>query len=246
MEDFSVIHDRLVSILAPLTNFSNERRSSAVFLALLCAVCLLFLMSDVIPWRAVFLALGWIFTLLLHPSAPSTLDHATSSISHVESIWRAIEGSVLLDEAPEVGEVEIFELQRHRGRNEWQSWVYNTSPFEPLSPARISGDRPRGARFFEDVQPPQGWIWKDKKWTLDLLSREWVEERMISAVEVETEGERWVYDIGVRETSVGNATDGTRLFKTSPAKSDLQEGGSKGDWRRRRWIRLVHKQTSAA
>ena len=42
---------------------------------------------------------------------------------------------------------------------------------------------------------PEGWEWEGKKWGLDLGAKEWVEERMIGEVEVEIEGERWVYDI---------------------------------------------------
>lgn len=41
----------------------------------------------------------------------------------------------------------------------------------------------------------EGWEWLEKKWGFDLWSREWVEERIIMGVEIEMEGERWVYDI---------------------------------------------------
>lgn len=147
---------------------------------------------------------------------------------------------ITLDEDPETREVEMFELQRHQDGVEWHPWIYTSSPFDPLSPTRISGGRPRGTRFFEDVKPPAGWEWKDKKWSLDLLSRHWVEERMITAVEVETEGERWVYDIGASDFP----TDRTSHRRTG---SDWEEGtgiGPKGEWRRRRWIRLVQRQAS--
>lgn len=75
-----------------------------------------------------------------------------------------------------------------------------------MSSMRIETERPIGCRFFEDVKSPRGWEWSEKKWALDLWSREWVEERIITGVEVETEGERWVYDIryeGQEEDPVG-------------------------------------------
>ncbi|KJR80497.1 integral peroxisomal membrane peroxin [Sporothrix schenckii 1099-18] len=129
------------------------------------------------------------------------------------SLWNAwVAADIILDEAPETREVEIFELQRRStDAAEWEPWVFGPSPYDPLSQPRLnanaqasspaaaflggSGGRPQGARFFEDVLPPQGWEWSEKKWALDLWSRDWVEERIITGVEVETEGERWVYDM---------------------------------------------------
>ena len=101
-------------------------------------------------------------------------------------------------------EVEIFELQRRVGslsvsdfspNDDYESWIFSPIAWEPLAPGRIAGERVKGTRFFEDVQPPGGWEWESKKWELDLGAKEWVEERIVSGVEVEVEGERWVYDI---------------------------------------------------
>lgn len=160
---------------------------------------------------------------------------------------------IILDSPPESREVEIFELQRRSAGGEWESWVFSASPFDPLSEARIKSDRPRGTRFFEDVQPPKGWEWSEKKWTLDLWSREWVEERIITGVEVETEGERWVYDIrydAEDDTSPDVETPTTRgkgvKMQSLPSwgeASDIEgERGRRGDWRRRRWVRMVKRK----
>ena len=88
---------------------------------------------------------------------------------------------------------------------------------------------------------PNGWTWKDKKWSLDLYSREWVERRMITGVEIETECERWVYDIPIEEVE----TEGPRKHRAkSLPKSGWEEGtgmDKKGLWRRRRWVRNVER-----
>ena len=152
----------------------------------------------------------------------------------------------MLDDAPEVREVEIFELQRRSGNNEWEGWIFSSSPHDPLSSSRIAGERPRGTRFFEDVQAPAGWRWYDKKWTLDLLSREWVEERMISGVEIEMEGERWVYDIvyGADELDSGSSKG-----KGKERRKEWEESnglGKTGEWRRRRWVRTVQRKAVGA
>lgn len=131
--------------------------------------------------------------------------------------------SVTIDSYPEEREVEIFELQ-HRtlspisGTSGWEPFLFAPTPYDPLSPSRIAGDRPKGTRFFEDVRPPRGWAWKGKKWELDLECREWVMERMVTGVEFEVPssngdgiGEEvggWVWDLpfqppeeGLRENS---------------------------------------------
>lgn len=179
-----------------------------------------------------------------------------------------ISKDIILDSAPETREVEIFELQKFSsGTQEWETYLFSPSPYDPLTPSRIAGDKPKGTRFFEDVRPPKGWEWDEKKWALDLWSREWVEERMITGVEVETEGERWVYDIfyegwdfdGVvdtegkgkrRSTAYGRAgpswEEGTDIVVSSSSSSSVANGGRRGIWRRRRWVRMVKRRILSA
>jgi hypothetical protein len=99
---------------------------------------------------------------------------------------------IALSSTPETREVEIFELQHRplssvtsskKAAAEWQPHLFTPQPYDPLSPARIAGDRPRGTRFFEDVEPPEGWEWAGKKWELDLEAGEWVNERLVVGVE---------------------------------------------------------------
>lgn len=175
-----------------------------------------------------------------------------------------ISKDIILDSVPETREVEIFELQRlSPAGDEWEPWLFSTSPYDPKEPGRVIGDRPRGTRFFEDVQPPAGWEWSEKKWVLDLWSREWVEERIITGVEVETEGERWVYDIHYGDEGrfqSGLDIDAEDPHKT-PAKTEAdgkakllpswEEGadasaGRRGTWRRRRWVRTVKRRYISA
>ncbi|OJD25860.1 hypothetical protein ACJ73_02769 [Blastomyces percursus] len=201
------------------------------------------------------------------PSALLTLLKSTAAIS--------------LDTYPEEREVEIFELQHktlspYTATSDWESFVFTPTPYDPLSPSRIAGDRPRGTRFFEDVKAPPGWKWKGKKWQLDLECREWVIERMITGVAFEVPGSSdnavseevggWVWDLpfhppdedaynndglaygGSCETKgkdneaeqKGNSKRDGKL-----AKADFEEGvagiGGTGEWRRRRWVRVVQR-----
>ncbi len=88
---------------------------------------------------------------------------------------------------------------------------------------------------------------EEKKWALDLWSREWVEERIITGVEVETEGERWVYDIyNENESTTGLAETPAKGMSGPQVRVSWEEGeegmGRRGEWRRRRWVRMVKRR----
>lgn len=253
MEDFSRVHDKVVSLVNPPTNFSNEELSSTLFLFLFVTSSLMFIASKMLPWRLIFLVTGWIVTCLGHPRLQRIMlkthrDHIAPHEEEAKSWLDAwIAQDIILDSAPETREVEIFELQKLAPSQEWEPWLFSSSPYDPMAALRIAGERPKGTRFFEDVQPPQGWEWDEKKWTLDLWSREWVEERIITGVEIETEGERWVFDlhyeqndgIGLHEYPVKGSV------KTRAGPSWEEGGGTsgkRGGWRRRRWTRIVKRR----
>lgn len=273
MEDFSTIHDTLVKYISPPTNFSNEPLASTVFVFLFLSACALFLVAHQLPWRILALVASYSAIGLGHPTVQQLIlaNHETHLLPHEKhakswlDTW--ISHDIVLDARPETREVEIFELQRRTGgaRGEWESWIFSPNPYDPLSPQRISGDRPRGTRFFEDVEAPRGWEWEGKKWVLDLASREWVEDRMVQGVEVEVEGERWVSDLATSVFGGGSddaavfgsdseAAEGERLAVGKKGKAvgpGWEEGDGRakiGEWRRRRWVRMVRRRaiTSAA
>lgn len=209
------------------------------------------------------------------------------SIPSTPSAAMALLGSladISLDTYPEEREVEIFELQyrspESHAEAEWDHFLFSSMPYDPLSPSRIAGDRPRGCRFFEDVRPPPGWDWKSKRWELDMDSREWVVERMITGVGLESHGSLdeggeaneeevggWVWDLPLPPPSQGSdevlaplgpeeltteSNDPPKMQgkstspgKGKPAVRDFEERSvgphGMGDWRRRRWVRVVHR-----
>ncbi|MCJ1350816.1 MAG: hypothetical protein MMC33_000797 [Icmadophila ericetorum] len=205
MDDFSTVHDAIIATITPVTNFSNEPLSSTLFVFLFATACLLFLTSHLLPWTFIALLGGWTALAGGHPAVQTMLhqhvykehlEPATEKAKSWLDTW--IESDIILDAPPEKREVEIFELQQRIGgpkSTDYESWIFSPSPWEPRAPARVAGQRVGGTRFFEDVRAPEGWEWETKKWALDLGAKEWVEERMIGEVEVEIEGERWVYDV---------------------------------------------------
>lgn len=270
MEDFSKLHDAVLAIVLPLTNFSNESLSSTLYLLLLIISCLAFISAHLLPWRTIFLILGYTLVTLGHPVVQDLLatEETEKLVSEAEHEGRSLlltlsKNDIELETSQETREVEIFELQHralHDEHGEYEGFIFSPSPYSPLSPSRISGDRPRGTPFFEDVLPPRGWRWSDKKWTLDLLSREWVEDRCVTGVEVEIEGERWVTDLHYEVLESEGEREGKRhkLKKKATLRSNGRDVGEeekevlrrtwehhapsrKGEWRRRRWIRAVER-----
>ncbi|KAG2415992.1 hypothetical protein HFD88_007184 [Aspergillus terreus] len=312
MADFSDLHDATVSVFAPLTNFSNEKLSSSVFLLCMFTTALMFLTAHLMPWRYILLVGGNAAILSSHPrlrelfqnisidlageSAPEKLPQKEqvpdilglpSSPSAAMSLMGSI-ADISLDTYSEEREVEIFEIQYRSlapySESVWDHFLFSPMPYDPLSPSRIAGDRPKGCRFFEDVQPPRGWAWKSKKWELDLDCREWVVERMITGVGFEVSGEGaegssgsdeiggWVWDlpstalasdeIGVanalgyqdldsetRRTSKSEGKKAKKLGKARASQDYEEKGGIgpnvMGEWRRRRWVRVVHRISMA-
>jgi hypothetical protein len=271
MEDFSTIHDAVIAFLTPLTNFSNENLSSMLYIILLLISCLLFISAHLLPWRFIFLVIGYTLTALGHPTVQDLLATPENEklLSETEHEGRSFllslsKHDIELEPTQETREVEIFELQHralHDEHGEYEGFMFSSSPYSPLSPSRISGDKPRGTPFFEDVLPPRGWRWSDKKWTLDLLSREWVEDRCVTGVEVEIEGERWVtdlhYEVLESEGEKERAKKAAKLRKKVGSKGSRDIGAEekevlrraweshrpsrKGEWRRRRWVRGVER-----
>ncbi|ESZ90095.1 hypothetical protein SBOR_9521 [Sclerotinia borealis F-4128] len=262
MEDFSRLHDKIIAIISPSTNFSNEPLSSTLFLFLVVTAAFMFIASHLMPWRFIFLTIGWTITSLGHPTIQRQMltTHTTIVQPRAKplqnSLQTFISHDIILDSSPETREVEIFELQKLSRAGEWDHWLFSSSPYDPFSSMRMETGRPIGCRFFEDVKSPRGWEWSEKKWALDLWSREWVEERIITGVEVETEGERWVYDIryegqeddfvGVIDTGSSSHGGSFRAKKSLPVSweeaSDVDGAGRRGEWRRRRWVRMVKRR----
>lgn len=289
MEDFSRIHDTAIATISPYTDFSDEKTSSSVFLAICVSLSAATIAAHLVPWRMLALLAGWSVTGMGHPRAQEYLVQLQNSktfqdMQAVMISWMRdwVESDIVLDEPAEVREVEVFELQRRLNRasgvsglsgdhlyhsrtasdassnsnahvltgydgddENWEPWLFTPAPHDPLSPQRLSGAWPAGSQFFEEVGAPSGWLWRDKKWTLDLLSEAWVEERCVTGVEVEREGGRWVYDISYPDSSMGQSSKAKEPTPGPNIAKSWEEGtgrGSKGEWRRRRWVRLVERK----
>lgn len=210
----------------------------------------MFITAHHLPWRLLALLTGWTAILSQHPTIQAAFEapenqkalqrEEQEALGHFRSFASS---DTLLDPEPENREVEIFEIQHLSplpGAAEWEAYCFSPAPWDPMSPARLAGERgPRGSRLFEDVQAPKGWRWAGKKWTLDLMAREWVGERCITGVEVEMEGERWVVDVVGEGEGDGASVKGS--LRGSERAVSFEGSRRVGEWRRRRWVRVVER-----
>ncbi|KAK9367222.1 integral peroxisomal membrane peroxin-domain-containing protein [Lipomyces kononenkoae] len=228
MDDFTRMYDRVVGLLTKPTSFKDERYSSAVYIALLVVGAFMFVISPYLPWRHILLVWGWTVVCIGHPKArrilKSSHDMYLSPREHELSNYfdSLVEKDIVLDEPPEQRHVEIFELQRQKNSDvdEWDDWLFSAAPYDTLSPHRASRQRPQGVRFLDEVLPPVGWKFaQNSAWKLDLRPTEWVLQRAVVGADVDNDS-KWVYD------------------KTL--------SGRRGEWRRRRWVRVCERQGAGA
>ncbi|RKF59553.1 Peroxisomal membrane protein PEX29 [Erysiphe neolycopersici] len=251
MEDYSKVHDQITKSFTPLIDFSNEEMSCTIFVFVFFSSASLLIISHMVPWRLIMLLSGWTVIGVNHPYISRKLLVAPENFvrnkrAKVDGfVSRLIAKNKILSPS-ETREVEIFELQLLSSAGEWVPFLYCRSPFISSFGAGTELDRPKGSRFLEDVQPPHGWEWTDEKWTLDFSSHEWVEERVITGVEIEIEGERWVYDVcyenDMKDTSDENGKQILLSTWEGGINNPTKMAYRRGEWRRRRWFRIVKRK----
>ncbi|KAK9460971.1 integral peroxisomal membrane peroxin-domain-containing protein [Lipomyces oligophaga] len=225
MDDIVKLYDAVVGLLSRPTNFKDEQYSSGVFLTLLVLSTVLFFLAPYIPWRVIFLVVGWLVVSTGHPLVRRALikSHETYLSPKERKLAgifsQFVDREIVVDEPPEIRHVEIYELQRQHNIDvdEWDDWLFCSSPYEPMSGVRLAQQRPQGVRFLDETLPPDGWRYvNDSIWKLDLRPEEWVAQQSIVSVQVDS-GSKWVYDM----------------------TSDQR----RGEWRRRRWTRACERQS---
>ncbi|KAI4285568.1 MAG: hypothetical protein L6R38_000535 [Xanthoria sp. 2 TBL-2021] len=95
MDDFSKLHDAVLKVITPPTNFSNEALSSTVFiLSLLC-------------WTSIALGHPSVQQFILENRESHLRPHERKAQSMLDS-W--IARDIILDAPPETREVKVFQL----------------------------------------------------------------------------------------------------------------------------------------
>lgn len=216
--------DFVNNILSRFAFFVDESVSSAAFLGLLIVAWFNALFMDTIshfiPLKPILILLGWGLALALHPH---NRDRFLRKVYSEETRLRTliITGNIEkrvneyfnYREPSERRQASIFEVQLFDKHNKtWGLVGYSTDHYTLFSDYKISEKELEDASHsLDEVKAPLEWEWtKNSKWALDLDPVSWVALEFVEYVDVDAET-KWVYDLSL---------DGTR-----------------GDYRRRRWIR---------
>ncbi|CEP61288.1 Pex29p LALA0_S02e11012g [Lachancea lanzarotensis] len=223
--------DFVNAILARFAFFTDEGVSSAAFLCLLVLAWFNALFMDsvsrVLPVKPLLIFLGWACAFALHPH---NREWVLSKIYSEETRLRMLLVSSKIEskvhqyfeyhESKEVRQASIFEVQKFQEHDKtWELLGYSTDHYALFSDYRISEKEVEDAvHHLSDVKAPLEWEWlKDSKWEQDLDPVLWVESEFVEYVDIDIET-KWVYDVNL--------------------------DGSKGEYRRRRWLRQCTRSTA--
>ncbi|ODV94504.1 hypothetical protein PACTADRAFT_35303 [Pachysolen tannophilus NRRL Y-2460] len=223
-------YDQVEDFFYVTAGFEDEKSSTELFFNFLKMIFCVLFFGAFIPWRLIFIAVGWSLVIICHPKTMKTIDKVIKLYFPQNTIIphrlppklppRIIENkSIILDESPEIREVEIFELEE-QGLTplQWNPYCFTTEIFDPNCELRASQQIPEGSSMIAEILPPvENWEFdSEKNWELD-KDNLWVTDREIKDVKISSD-DGWVYDIEKRE-----------------------EDGFIGRWRRRRWVRDCYR-----
>ncbi len=244
--------------------FVDERHSTSLFITVLLIVAGITIIGNYIPWTLILISGGWGGIISCHPKVRAKLlkhqhqfltQNKKKKVNINKIVHNFQDTDIILDEAPVISTVEIFELQRQGlTPRSWEPWVYTAKIFEPSSSIRLARQRPAGAPFLEEVLPPPGWEFKDSDlWDVDNHAVKWCEDRGLCNVSVGIDGS-WVYDyepIKPKTITHFEMDDDGNLIETVQDEDIVEREENQipkykiGEWRRRRLYRKCYRKVRA-
>ncbi|KAG7664860.1 uncharacterized protein J8A68_001618 [[Candida] subhashii] len=194
--------------------FKDERLSTFIFYGILIASFVVVFLGQFIPWRFVFISAGWVGLTLCHPNAKKyllELQNAKKTVapryphappeSHSAEKQQFDRDDIIVDDAPDIRTVEVFELQtRSSFSGSWSFYRFASTMYGRNDKLRVSKKRPSGVEDLARVLPPKDWMFDFglvNKWKVDLDPIKFVQEREFDPelfkIDIH-EKEGWIYD----------------------------------------------------
>lgn len=204
--------------------FKDERLTTFIFYGVAVASSVVLFLGQFIPWRLIFIQGGWALLALCHPNSKlflldlkklkqlSQIKEEQRRASVPEVVVDEPENEkepkkpfdrhdIIIDDAPEVRVVEVYEIQRKSlSRNEWSFHCYSSRLFDIKDHARLSGKPPTGVNHLLKVIPPPEWkfdIGFENNWGIDTDPLTFLRHRLVDLnrfVVEENDPEGWIYD----------------------------------------------------
>lgn len=164
--------------------FKDERVSTSLFFTIFLTVCFFILIGPYIPWRLLLITMGWNLLLLVHPKVFPKIQEFNNLIKpqkkEIDKIVKDSERKdIILDEPPEIREVEIFEIfKKSVSSSQWEFYSFSKSIFDMTDQYRRAQKPPPGVATIDQVNPPKGWRFEDDDpWNIDYECKEWCQNR---------------------------------------------------------------------
>lgn len=164
--------------------FKDERVSTSLFFTVFLLVCFLIVIGPYIPWRLLLITNGWSLLTIVHPKVyPKLIEFNNLIKPQKKEIDKLVKESerkdIILDEPPEVKEVEIFEIfKKSFTSSQWEFYTFSKNVFDMTDEYRKAQKPPPGVTTIDSVLPPKGWKFEDDQpWNIDYECQEWCQNR---------------------------------------------------------------------
>ncbi|AMD18642.1 HBL260Cp [Eremothecium sinecaudum] len=191
MSSIVLVTEKLEMFVYGEAGFKNEHRSTILFLMGLVLLTLLWFCSPLMNWSIAAAVLAWGTMIVIHPKVLPRLSALIDEeqIEHGKAVVQNAERyDIILDEAPEVQYLELFEIHKQGLMpHQWEFYIYSSYIFDPQDKYRKQQAPPPGVLDLDQVCPPPTWSFdKNSDWEVDYNAKAWAKERGLN-LEVKNE-----------------------------------------------------------
>ncbi|SCU86714.1 LAFA_0E02586g1_1 [Lachancea sp. 'fantastica'] len=162
--------------------FKDEHRSTALFLAGLCTLLILWLISPLINWSVTSTLSIWTIMIAIHPKVRCKLARIIKEdqINRGKKVLEKTERyDIILDEPPDSRFIEIFEIHK-RGAipEDWSFLKFSGTVFDAQDGLRKAQTPPPGVDNLDEIKPPVTWAFdNNSNWEIDYNVEGWSQDR---------------------------------------------------------------------
>lgn len=195
MTNLLKLNDNFENFWYGTAGFKDERLSTSMFFNVFSLTIVLLILNPYINYKLIFISLGWLLLILIHPKILPTIKKFNELVikPQNEKLNKIVKESerhdIIMDESPEIKQVEIFEIFIKNNKNQWDFYLYSTNIFDFNDEFRKSQNPPPGVSKLEEIGCPKTWRFQDSQWHIDFDCKTWVVNRSIQLNKMEVNEE---------------------------------------------------------
>lgn len=182
MSSIVTIIDKIDKFIYGTAGFKDEQYSTNLFLFGLLILLFLWVFSSFINWSLIVSIIIWVAIIAIHPRIRPKifkLIRKEKVVNNKERDRHTQKYNIIMDEAPEVRIVEIFEIYKQGiTPKHWSFYIISSQVFDPFDKFRKSQKPPPGVDSFDKLSPPPTWSFDtNADWEIDYNVKGWSMER---------------------------------------------------------------------